>query len=73
MLTQINDFFALVERMRAVDTQGVEPLAHPMAAVSEVSLRLSEDEVTEHDEREANLRNAPRVERGLLLVPRVVE
>ena len=36
MLGQINGFFDLVERMRAVDTAGVEPLAHPVAAVADV-------------------------------------
>ena len=34
MLTQINGFFDIVEKMRAVDTTGVEPLAHPVAAVA---------------------------------------
>ena len=30
---QINGFFDLVEKMRAVDTTGLEPLAHPVAAI----------------------------------------
>ena len=30
MLTQINSFFEIVEQMRAVDTTGIEPLAHPV-------------------------------------------
>ena len=49
MLTQINDFFAMVEKMRAVDTTGVEPLAHPVAAVQEIALRLREDAVGEDE------------------------
>ena len=73
MLTQINGFFDLVEKMRAVDTTGVEPLAHPMAAVQDVALRLRPDQVSETDQREANQRNAPAVEQGLFLVPRVIE
>ena len=73
MLRQINDFFAVVEKMRAVDTTGIEPLAHPVAAIQEVALRLREDLATEPDQREANQRSAPLVERGLFLVPRVVE
>ena len=73
MLTQINGFFAIVEAMRAVDTTGIEPLAHPVAAFQDVQLRLREDEVTEPDQREANQRSAPAVERGLFLVPRVIE
>jgi aspartyl-tRNA(Asn)/glutamyl-tRNA(Gln) amidotransferase subunit C len=73
MLTQINGFFELVEKMRAVDTTGVEPLAHPLATIQDVTLRLREDRVSEPDNREANQRNAPAVENGLFLVPKVIE
>jgi len=73
MLTQLNGFFDLVEKMRAVDTTGIEPLAHPLAAVQDVALRLREDAATERVDREANQRSAPAVERGLFLVPRVIE
>ena len=73
MLGQINDFFQIVEKMRAVDTRGIEPLAHPMAAIQEVALRLREDRVSEFNEREANMRNEPAAESGLFLVPRVIE
>ena len=73
MLTQINGFFSIVEAMRAVDTSGVEPLAHPVAAIQEVALRLREDVASEPDTREANQRSAPAVERGLFLVPKVIE
>jgi aspartyl-tRNA(Asn)/glutamyl-tRNA(Gln) amidotransferase subunit C len=73
MLTQINGFFDIVEKMRAVDTAGVEPLAHPVAAVQDVGLRLRDDEVAEPNQREANQRSAPAVERGLFLVPKVIE
>jgi aspartyl-tRNA(Asn)/glutamyl-tRNA(Gln) amidotransferase subunit C len=73
MLEQLNGFFGIVERMRAVDTAGVEPLYTPLSAVGEVRLRLRDDVVTETDQRELNLRNAPAVEDGLLLVPKVLE
>ena len=73
MLTSINGFFGIVEQMRAVDTTGIEPLAHPVAAVRDVALRLREDVVSEPNQREANQRSAPAVERGLFLVPRVIE
>jgi aspartyl-tRNA(Asn)/glutamyl-tRNA(Gln) amidotransferase subunit C len=73
MLTQINGFFDIVEKMRAVDTAGIEPLAHPMAAVQEVALRLREDRASENIDREANQQSAPAVERGLFLVPKVIE
>ena len=73
MLAQINGFFGIVEAMRAVDTTGVEPLPHPVAAFQEVQLRLREDRVSEPNQREANQRSAPAVERGLFLVPKVIE
>jgi len=73
MLTQINGFFDLVEKMRAVDTRGLQPLAHPVACWQDVVLRLREDAVSESDNRVANQRNAPSVEQGLFLVPKVIE
>jgi aspartyl-tRNA(Asn)/glutamyl-tRNA(Gln) amidotransferase subunit C len=73
MLAQLNGFFSIVEQMSAVDTSGVEPLYTPLSAVSEVSLRLREDVVTESNDREANQRSAPLVEDGLFLVPKVIE
>jgi aspartyl-tRNA(Asn)/glutamyl-tRNA(Gln) amidotransferase subunit C len=73
MLSQINGFFDLVERMRSVDTAGVEPLAHPVAAIEDVTLRLRDDIVSEPNNREANQKSAPAVEAGLFLVPKVIE
>ena len=73
VLHQLNGFFDIVERMRAVDTRGVEPLHTPLSAVQAVALRLREDVVTEIDAREANQRSAPAVQDGLFLVPRVIE
>ena len=73
MLGQINGFFDIVEQMRAVDTTGIEPLAHPVAAVRDVALRLRDDVASEPNQREANQQTAPAVERGLFLVPKVIE
>ncbi|MDD5332922.1 MAG: Asp-tRNA(Asn)/Glu-tRNA(Gln) amidotransferase subunit GatC [Rhodoferax sp.] len=73
MLTQINGFFDLVEKMRAVDTSGLQPLAHPVATLQDIALRLREDRVSEPNQREANQRSAPAVEHGLFLVPKVIE
>src|SRR5437868_15109298 len=73
MLAQINGFFDIVEKMRAVDTTGIEPLSHPVAAVQDIALRLREDAASEVIDREANQRSAPAVERGLFLVPKVIE
>jgi aspartyl-tRNA(Asn)/glutamyl-tRNA(Gln) amidotransferase subunit C len=73
MRAQLNGFFAIVERMGAVDTHSIEPLYTPLSAVQSVSLRLREDVVTEHDQREACQRSAPAVQDGLYLVPKVIE
>jgi aspartyl-tRNA(Asn)/glutamyl-tRNA(Gln) amidotransferase subunit C len=73
MLGQINGFFDIVEQMRAVDTTGIEPLAHPVAAIQDIALRLREDVASEPNQREANQQSAPAVERGLFLVPKVIE
>ena len=78
MLTRLNGFFEIVEQMRAVDTQGIEPMAHPTHAMSEavlshIQLRLRDDIASEPNNREANQQSAPAVERGLFLVPKVIE
>ena len=72
-LSQLNGFFALVAQMEAVDTEGVEPLAHPAALLGEVALRLRDDIASEANQREASQASAPAVERGLFLVPKVIE
>ena len=73
MLTKINGFFDLVEKMNAVDTTGITPLAHPVEVVQPVALRLRDDVVSEPNNRDHNQRSAPAVERGLFLVPKVIE
>jgi aspartyl-tRNA(Asn)/glutamyl-tRNA(Gln) amidotransferase subunit C len=73
MLSSINSFFDIVEQMRAVDTTGIEPLAHPVAAIQDIQLRLRTDIASEPNNREANQRSAPALERGLFLVPKVIE
>jgi aspartyl-tRNA(Asn)/glutamyl-tRNA(Gln) amidotransferase subunit C len=65
----LSAILAFVEQLNQVDTTGVEPLAHPLEATQ----RLRPDVVTERDEREKFLRNAPLTDAGLYLVPRVVE
>lgn len=67
--TEISNILGLVEQMNAVDTEGVEPMAHPTHAVQ----RLREDVVSESNQREQLQRGAPAVDRGLFLVPKVIE
>lgn len=66
---QLSGILAFVAQMNTVDTTGVEPLAHPL----ELTARLRADEVTETDQRERFQALAPQVERGLYLVPKVIE
>ncbi len=73
LLAQMNDFFSIVEKMRAVDTTGITPLAHPVAAIGDIALRLRDDVASEPERREAHMRNAPAQENGLFLVPKVIE
>jgi len=61
--------FRLIDELTAVDTTGVEPMAHVLDAV----LPLREDAVTEQDRHALYQSVAPAVEDGLYLVPRVVE
>ena len=72
-LSQLNGFFSLVAQMEAINTEGVEPLAHPAAVLGDVALRLRDDVVTESNQREASQLSAPAVDRGLFLVPKVIE
>jgi aspartyl-tRNA(Asn)/glutamyl-tRNA(Gln) amidotransferase subunit C len=69
MLDGLNRVFTLIEELQSVDTRGVEPMTHARDLV----LRLRPDEVTEPDRRDAYQQVAPAVERGLYLVPRVIE
>ena len=73
MLSQLNNFFGIVEKMQAVDTSGIQPLAHPVAAIQDVVLRLRQDQAWEPNQREANMKNAPAQSEGLFLVPKVIE
>ena len=68
-LGHLNGIFALIEAMQAVDTKGVEPMAH----AQDLAQRLRTDGVTESDRREAFQAVAPETEAGLYLVPRVIE
>lgn len=73
VIERLNRVLGLVEQMRAVDTSGVEPMAHPLEAHLPGGQRLRADEVTEAGLREANQAVAPSVADGLYLVPKVIE
>ena len=66
---KLSSIVAMVDQLRACDTAGVAPMAHPL----ERAQRLRPDRVTEVDQHELYQRNAPLVERDLYLVPKVIE
>lgn len=66
---QLNRIFGLIEAMRAIDTTGIEPMAH----AQDVMLRLREDIAIAPDRRDEFQAIAPAVEAGLYLVPKVIE
>ena len=68
-LGHLNGIFSLIEEMQAVDTRGVEPMAH----AQDLSQRLRSDTVTEENRRQTFQSVAPETEAGLYLVPKVIE
>lgn len=66
---RLNGILAFIEQLQAVDTTGIEPMAHAM----DVSQRLREDRVTETNRRTDFQAIAPETEAGLYLVPKVIE
>lgn len=74
--TELGEILGLIQELQAVDTTGVEPLAHPLAASTQVHLRLRDDVVTEMssiERRQALMANAPGARDGLFLVPKVID
>jgi len=65
----LSEILRLLQTLDAVDTDSVEPMAHPVDTVQP----LRADLVTETDRRDDFQRGAPAVADGLYLVPRVIE
>ncbi len=63
----------MFKQIEAVDTDGIEPLAHPIEQIMAIAQPLREDIVSETDQRDAYLQNAPAQHEGLFLVPKVIE
>ena len=66
-ISRILNFVGELER---APTSGIAPMAHPLPGLAQ---RLRADEVSETDRRDDYQRNAPQVEAGLYLVPKVIE
>ena len=67
--TDLSNIINLVEQMNAVDTKDILPMAHPLDAIQ----RLRDDVVTEKNQRDKFQIIAPSAEKGLYLVPKVIE
>ncbi|MEE9309956.1 MAG: Asp-tRNA(Asn)/Glu-tRNA(Gln) amidotransferase subunit GatC [Cocleimonas sp.] len=65
----LSNIFGLVEQMNAADVDKIEPMAHPQDAMQ----RLRDDVVTETNQREKLMSNAPLTEANLFLVPKVLD
>ena len=68
-LQELNYIFAMVEKMQSVNTDGIQPMAHP----HEAALRLREDKITETDRAAEYQAVAPEVRNRLYIVPQVIE
>ncbi len=66
----LSAILAFVEQLAGAATDGVEPMAHPLAGQVQP---LRADQITESDHRDRYQANAPAVEAGLYLVPKVIE
>jgi aspartyl-tRNA(Asn)/glutamyl-tRNA(Gln) amidotransferase subunit C len=66
---KLSSIVSMVDQLQAVDTAGVQPMAHPL----DQAQRLRADVVTDVDQHELYQRNAALVERDLYLVPKVIE
>ena len=65
----LSNILTLVEQMNKIDTEGIQPMAHPQ----DIKLRLRDDEVKEVNKRDQFQAIAPAVNQGLYLVPKVID
>ena len=68
MRVRIAEIIGMVQQIQAQETEGVEPLAHPLNLLQP----LRGDEVTETNLRTELMANAPQAEDGFFLVPPVI-
>ena len=69
LVPELNNILGWVDQLAEVDTDGVEPLT----AVIDLKLRLRDDVVTDGNNRDKVLANAPDAQHGFFAVPKVIE
>ena len=66
---ELNAMLRFVEQLSEVDVEGVEP----MTSVTPMAMKKRADVVTDGNNAEAVLKNAPATQDGYYLVPKVIE
>ena len=69
-VTSLSSIVDFVDELSRVQTDNIDPLAHPLEGQRQ---RLRADVVTESDNHEKYQANAPSVQSGLYVVPRVID
>ncbi|MFC3615437.1 Asp-tRNA(Asn)/Glu-tRNA(Gln) amidotransferase subunit GatC [Lutimaribacter marinistellae] len=69
LASEFNAILGFIEQLEEVDVDGVEP----MVSVTPMRLKRREDVVTDGDQQEKVLSNAPDAREGFFAVPKVVE
>jgi len=67
--SDLSSMLDLMTQMGEANTDDIQPMAHPMDQIQ----RLREDVATETDQRKDFQSIAPLVEKGLYLVPKVLD
>ena len=66
---QISEILEMIQQLERLDTDDIEPMAHPL----NMKQRLRQDLVTEENHRELYQKNAAESEEGFYKVPKVIE
>ena len=66
---QISDILEMIQQLEKVNTDDIEPMAHPL----NMKQRLRKDSVTEENQRELYKENAAEFEEGFYKVPKVID
>ena len=66
---QIGTILDYVDKLKEVDTEGIRPTSHAISLTN----AFREDEPNEHLERDQALANAPEIEDGSFIVPKIIE
>ncbi len=69
-VTSLSSIVDFVDELSRTTTEDVLPMAHPLDGQHQ---RLRADQVSESDHHEKYQANAPAVQAGLYVVPRVIE